>query len=100
MHKPTPLKDDYRMSIDMAGGVTMDLGCYCIAIIKAITGEDPRVVRASAQKWPEDPEIDTAMICHLELPSGATAEFECSFMAGQYSQPVTVNVVGTDGKLE
>jgi predicted dehydrogenase len=99
MHKPTPLAEDYRLNSEMGGGVTMDLGCYCVAMVKAVTGEDPHVVSASAQRWQGDPEVDVAMTCEMSLPSGATANFNCSFVAGKYAQPVTMCVAGSGGKL-
>lgn len=99
MHAPTPLAEDYRLRSDMGGGVTMDLGCYCIAIIKEISGEEPRVLAAQARRWEADPEVDVEMTCDLELPSGATAKFSCSFVAERYSQPIEVEVKGTAGEL-
>ncbi|CAK0871633.1 unnamed protein product [Prorocentrum cordatum] len=99
MHQPTPLADDYRMHSEMGGGVTMDLGCYCVAMVKAVTGEDPQVVSAAAQRWLGDSEVDVAMSCEMHLPSGATAHFDCSFVAGKYAQPVTMCIAGSNGKL-
>mmetsp|Transcript_56545 Transcript_56545/g.89801 ORF Transcript_56545/g.89801 Transcript_56545/m.89801 type:complete len:392 (+) Transcript_56545:67-1242(+) len=99
MHTPTPVAQDYRMRSECAGGVTMDLGCYCVAIIRAVTGEEPRVVKATAQRWRDDQDIDAAMVCFMELPSGATAEFECSFVAKEYSQPIQLKIAGTGGDL-
>lgn len=100
MHEPTPMAKDYRMRSDMGGGVTMDLGCYCVAIIRAVTGEDPQVVSATAQRWKEDRNIDAAMACEMVLPSGATANFECSFVAEKYAEPIKVLISGTHGDLK
>jgi predicted dehydrogenase len=102
MHTPTPMAEDYRMRSEMGGGVTMDLGCYCIAIIRAITGEDPEdyeVVSAMAQRWKDDDNIDAAMTCQLKLPNGADAHFECSFVAQTYAQPIMLKISGTHGDI-
>jgi len=102
MHSPTPMVEDYRMRSDMGGGVTMDLGCYCVAIIHAVAGEDPsytRVVNARAVRWKADQDIDAAMTCEMVLPSGAKANFECSFVSQTYSQPIHLTIEGTLGDL-
>lgn len=100
MHAPTPMAEDYRMRSEMGGGVTMDLGCYCVAIIRAVTGEDPQVVSATAKRWKNDKNIDAAMTCEMKLQSGATASFECSFVAQKYDQPIQLTICGTHGDLE
>jgi predicted dehydrogenase len=99
IHEPTPPSKDYRLQRQMGGGVTMDLGCYCVAMVRAIMGEQPKVVRAKARVLKEDPEVDVAMDCDLELPSGASAHFECSFDAGQYAQPVELQITGKLGQM-
>jgi predicted dehydrogenase len=100
MHSPTPVAQDYRMRSECGGGVTMDLGCYCVAIIRAVTGEEPKVVKATAQRWKDDQDIDAAMVCFMELPSGATAEFECSFVAKEYGQPIHLKIAGSSADLQ
>jgi predicted dehydrogenase len=99
MHTPTSVKDDYRMRSESSGGVTMDLGCYCVAIIRSVTGEEPQILKAVAQPWKEDKDIDASMQCEMALPSGAVANFECSFVAQEYSQPIQLTICGTAGEL-
>jgi predicted dehydrogenase len=65
-----------RFDWDLAGGVTMDLGCYLLNMIHYFSGYRPRVRKAAALIGP--PNIDVAMEAILELEGGATARMSCS----------------------
>lgn len=72
---PTNIRFDW----DLAGGATMDLGCYPLHMIRYFSGMTPRVIRAKAQVGP--PNIDVAMEADLELAPGVTARMTCSMAA-------------------
>jgi predicted dehydrogenase len=65
-----------RFDWDLAGGVTMDLGCYLLNMIHYFSGYPPRVQKAAALTGP--PNIDVTMEAILELEAGATARMSCS----------------------
>jgi len=65
-----------RFEWDLAGGVTMDLGCYLLNMIRYFSGYRPRVRKAAALIGP--PNIDVTMEAILELEDGATARMSCS----------------------
>jgi len=65
-----------RYDWSLAGGATMDLGCYPLHMIRYFSGLTPPVVRASAETGPAN--IDVAMSADLELEGGATARMMCS----------------------
>jgi predicted dehydrogenase len=65
-----------RFDWDLAGGVTMDLGCYLLNMIYYFSGCRPRVRKATALIGP--PNIDVAMEAILELKDGTTARMTCS----------------------
>jgi predicted dehydrogenase len=65
-----------RFDWDLAGGVTMDLGCYLLNMIHYFSGCRPRVRKAAALIGP--PNIDVTMEAILELKDGATARMSCS----------------------
>jgi predicted dehydrogenase len=65
-----------RFDWDLAGGVTMDLGCYLLNMIHFFSGCRLRVRKAAALIGP--PNIDVAMEAILELEDGTTAHMSCS----------------------
>ena len=73
---PLPLFSDIRYDYDLAGGATMDVGCYAVHALRTLTGEEPTVTWARAQM--KGPDIDRAMEADLRLPGGATGRVRCS----------------------
>src|SRR6266481_9986963 len=67
---PIP-ETNIRFDWNLAGGATMDLGCYPLHMIGYFSGLTPRVIRARAETGPKN--IDIAMDADLELAGGATA---------------------------
>ena len=65
-----------RYDWSLAGGATMDLGCYPLHMIRYFSGLTPRVVRARAETGPAN--IDVAMEAEFELEGGATARMKCA----------------------
>ena len=72
---PTNIRFDWSL----AGGATMDLGCYPLHMIRYFSGMTPRVIGAKAQVGP--PNIDVAMEADMELAPGVTARMTCSMAA-------------------
>lgn len=71
--------DNIRFDWSLAGGATMDLGCYPLHMIRYFTGITPRVVAAKARLGP--PNIDIAMEADLDLGAGVRARMTCSMAA-------------------
>ena len=71
--------DNIRFEWSLAGGATMDLGCYPLHMIRYFSGMTPRVLSAKARVGP--PNIDLAMEAELELAPGVTARMTCSMAA-------------------
>jgi predicted dehydrogenase len=72
---PIP-ETNIRFDWSLAGGATMDLGCYPLHMIRYFSGMTPRVVRATAETGPKN--IDIAMDVDLEFAGGATAKMICA----------------------
>lgn len=72
---PIP-ETNIRFDWSLAGGATMDLGCYPLHMIRYFSGITPRVIRASTGTGPKN--IDIAMEVDLELAAGVTARMNCS----------------------
>lgn len=60
-----------RHEPSVGGGALMDLGCYPVHWVRTFTGEEPRVVSASAEKNALG--ADQSIEAQLEFPSGITA---------------------------
>jgi predicted dehydrogenase len=73
---PLPLPRDIRYRLDLAGGATMDTGCYAIHMARTIAGEEPIVVAARAKLASEG--VDRAMEADVRFPSGAEGKINCS----------------------
>ena len=68
---PAPPDSDPRWSLELAGGATMDLGCYVINAARQFgrwLGETPSVVSAEATL--KKPDIDSAVRVELAYPGG------------------------------
>jgi len=79
-------------------GALMGVGTYCTGLIRALAGEEVKVVSASAQRSKENPEVDSAMSAELALPSGGVAHFSCSIATAEASSaPAEVTVCGSNG---
>lgn len=73
---PLPLPGDIRYRLDLAGGATMDTGCYAIHLARTIAGEEPNVVSARAKLASEG--VDRAMEADVRFPGGAEGRINCS----------------------
>jgi len=65
-----------RYDWNLAGGATIDLGCYPLHMLREFSGLMPRVLKASAKTGPKN--IDVAMEVRLEMSDGVPARMKCS----------------------
>lgn len=75
LRMPAPADDDPRWALDLAGGSTMDLGCYslsCLRLLGAYAGGSPTVVAARADERPRHLGVDERLLVDVTYPSGAT----------------------------
>ncbi len=72
---PIP-ETNIRFDWSLAGGATMDLGCYPLHMIRYFSGLAASVVSAKAETGPKN--IDIAMDVDLELADGVTAKMSCA----------------------
>jgi predicted dehydrogenase len=87
---------DIRYRGDLAGGAAMDMGCYCVSIVRTLAGSEPRVVSARARL--SSPGVDRAMEAELEFPGGASGRVVCSMFSWRLLG-VSARVVGSRGEL-
>ncbi len=101
VHMSFPLTDasDPRLSLDLAGGATMDVGCYAIHGLRtlgSVGGGEPAVVSASAIEHASTPGMDETMEADLVYPSGLTAHFISSFTVPEMD--FTMRITGSEGE--
>lgn len=73
---PMPPGRNIRWQSGLAGGTTMDLGCYAVHMLRTVTGEEPVVSSAKAKVIRGD--LDRSMRAELAFPSGVAGEITVS----------------------
>ncbi len=92
-----PISDEgnIRLSKELVGGSLMDVGCYCVNVMRFMTGEEPD--RASAvARYGDHSGVDETLAGVLGFPSGVVGHFDSSlrtFMAHAYE------LRGTGGRI-
>lgn len=84
-----------RLSKELAGGSLMDVGCYCVNLMRFMTGEEPESVTASAMIG-ETTGVDEVLAGTLKFSSGVIGHFESSLRAYGNNQYI---LKGTEGKI-
>jgi predicted dehydrogenase len=94
---PLPKFSDIRYDYELAGGATMDAGCYAVHMARTFGGgETPSVVSASAKL--RSPRVDRAMTAELRYPSGHTGRVTCSMWSSSVLK-ISAKVTGSKGSL-
>ena len=86
---------DIRWDFETSGGSLMDLGCYPMSWVRHVTGENPKVVSASAEVGP--PQIDASITAELSFPSGATGRVHSSMVSTV--DDISMTIVGSSGEI-
>jgi xylose dehydrogenase (NAD/NADP) len=88
-------EDDIHLKSEMAGGALMDVGCYCINVMRFVTGEEPD--RASAQAdFGARSGVDERLVGALGFPSGVLGVFDCSMRTPDRQM---IEIRGTKGRI-
>lgn len=104
---PLPMPRDIRYRYDLAGGATMDVGCYATHMNRLVAGGEPEVVSAKARLV--KPDVDYAMHAELRYSDTLTATMTCALYpgptalakaaAGRQLLKIRVRVTGDRGSL-
>ena len=70
---------DIRYNLALAGGATMDVGCYAISIVRFLAGAEPEVVRAAARL--SSPNVDRSMEATFGFADGQTGHMSCALLS-------------------
>jgi predicted dehydrogenase len=91
-----PPTSDPRWSLELAGGATMDLGCYVLHAARQLgrwLDQAPSVVSAEATL--KEPEVDSAMSVEVAYPGGVRGRLRWDMNAA--GREMVWTVVGTAG---
>src|SRR4051812_44872755 len=98
MAMPAPGDNDLRWSWPLSGGAMMDLGCYCVHVIRSVAGlqgAEPSLVAAKATERAGRPQVDESFEAEFRIPNGVPAYAHVD-MAAQAFQ-MTIGVTGSRG---
>ncbi len=93
---PLPRFSDIRYQLDLAGGATMDAGCYAIHMARLFGGQEPTVTAATAKL--HSPQVDRAMTAELSYPGGHSGRITTSLWSSTLLR-VSASVRGEAGRL-
>lgn len=98
----TPPEDaDPRWQLDLAGGSTMDLGCYSLSCLELLgrryAGGPPHVTSARAEQRAGHDGVDERLFAELEFPAGIEGLAGSDMAADDWSFHLTVT--GTGGEI-
>ena len=88
-------KGDIRYQLALAGGATMDMGCYPVSLLRLLV-PGPRVISAEAKL--SSPGVDRAMDAHFSLPDGGSAHVGCSMFSSSVLR-LHAEITGDNGKI-
>jgi predicted dehydrogenase len=71
-----PMPGDIRYRLDLAGGATMDVGCYTISMLRHLASAEPIVERAEARL--SSPDVDRYMHAEFRFDDGSTGAITCA----------------------
>jgi predicted dehydrogenase len=98
MAMPAPGDDDLRWSWPLSGGAMMDLGCYCVHVIRSVSGlqgAEPSLVAAKATERAGRPQVDESFEAEFRLPTGVPAYAHADMAAQAFE--MTIAVTGSRG---
>jgi D-xylose 1-dehydrogenase (NADP+, D-xylono-1,5-lactone-forming) len=83
-----------RFRRDMGGGAVLDLGVYCISILRKMAGQEPDDIQASGTL--NDEKIDVSTAGTLHFPNGMVAHFGCGLLSTFNCE---YGASGTEGRI-
>jgi predicted dehydrogenase len=98
MAMPAPGDDDLRWSWPLSGGAMMDLGCYCVHVIRSVSGlqgAEPSLVAATATERAGRSQVDQSFEAEFRLATGVPAHAHVDMAAQAFE--MTIEVKGSRG---
>lgn len=86
--------ENIRLNKDLAGGSLMDVGCYCLNVMRLMTGEEPDSV--TGQQILGETGVDVAFTGTLRFPSGVIGHFDSALRSYRTH---TYTLIGSQGRI-
>jgi xylose dehydrogenase (NAD/NADP) len=93
--KASQWQDNIRFDPALAGGVMMDVGCYCINFSRLFAGGEPERVHVVHHR--HESGVDDVAAGTLVFPSGVIASFTCGMSVHADN---TASICGSEGYVE
>jgi predicted dehydrogenase len=93
---PLLIPGDIRYRFDLAGGATMDAGCYTINILRWLAEAEPEVVSAEARL--SSPNVDRWMRAEMRFADGRTGRITTSLASASLLK-IQAIVRGSEGEM-
>jgi len=90
-----PGEDNIRLRRETGGGALLDVGSYCVSVMRMLTGEEPERVGALAHVG-ERSGVDEWLVGTLAFPSGALGSLTCTLRT---EFGCCYDVYGTEGRI-
>ncbi|GAT11593.1 Gfo/Idh/MocA family oxidoreductase [Mycolicibacterium novocastrense] len=91
-----PKFSDIRYDYSLAGGATMDVGCYTVDMARTFGGPIAEVLSARAKL--RDPRVDRAMTAELKFAGGHSGRVRCSMWSSDLMR-AGAKVIGDRGEM-
>lgn len=89
-------KGDIRWQLGLAGGSTMDVGCYTIHLLRSLARAEPEVISASARE--RSPGVDRWLQAEMQFPGGASGRITSAMLSSRFLK-LGAEVKGSKGVL-
>jgi len=86
---------ELRWIPSQGGGALMDLGCYCVHVLRMVAGSEPSITSADCQIVHE---VDETTVAELAFPGGFKAKLRTSMKAPAFT--ATLHVQGEKGSMD
>jgi predicted dehydrogenase len=94
---PMRRRNDIRMRFDLAGGTLMDLGCYCVNLVRYLAGGEPEILSATAGRVSDA--VDREMDVEMGFGKRLTARVVCAFNSWRNPLKIVTSVYGSQGEM-
>ena len=84
-----------RLSRELEGGSLMDVGCYCISVVRLMTGEEPLQAQGVSRIGNESG-VNEVLGAVLDFPSGAIGMIDCGLRSHRMQ---SYDLRGTQGRI-
>lgn len=86
---------ELRWRAELGGGALLDLGCYCLHILRAIAGPNPKVLSAHSQMAYG---VDETTVAVLLFPNGISAKIRASMSSPSFRAELIIT--GENGSVK